>query len=176
MTAAKTIIKAILAGAIPGGLIISGIYLYNEVVKLKTSCYMMGSFKILKTSPTNVTISLVAKVKNKSDLNSLAIFGQHYDIYLDEQLISSIDSTDTIKLLAGVLIDIPLLISFNPQDVFGGNLTSYLKIATAPDTTKIRVVGYANVGIFGVKLYQLPIEVDYSITEMMAPTPPSAPC
>ncbi len=171
----KKIIGVAAAVIIPGASIAGSLYLFNEFKKLKSSCYRIGGFKFVKLTQDEIIISLIIKINNKSDIG-ITLSGQHYDIFLNENKLATIDITEQTKLLPRALSPLPLTISFNPKTAFKGNALYYLQMATKPAENKLKISGYATVAIWKLKLTKYPMELEYTIKELMEPSDTSYKC
>ena len=111
-------------------------------------------------------MSVVLQITNKSDL-SAQIINQHYVVYFNGVVVSTIDTKDIIHLNSNGYTNIPIHILFNPKQaatVAFNNLTNFFN-----DKSKINfeVKGWLSIKLGTIKLKNYPIDINYTLQEIL---------
>lgn len=157
-----------------------GAFAYNvmkQVQKLTEFCYDFGGYKINSISFKEIAMDVILRVKNKSDV-SVTVTGYSLRVYVNGNFVSKIESNKQQVIPAQKKEPFSLSFAFDPKVALKNVFTMQNILAGAVDKSKviIRIDGRFSANVGGVKASNIPVEIESSLAEMLAPSPETAPC
>lgn len=154
--------------ALFGGIALLTAYITRQFVLLYNAAYkiLKDKTQIKSIALNNIDMSVVLQITNRSDL-SAQIIGQHYVVYFNDVIVSTIDIKDKVHLNSNGYTNIPIHILFNPKQaatVAFQNLTNFFN-----DKSKINfeVKGWLSIKLGAIKLKNYPIDIKYTLQEIL---------
>lgn len=151
------------------GIIGIGYYLYKQSKKLMNFCLSFKKAKINNISPTNVDITVIMGFENKSDLDVVAS-NQNYEVLINGISVTTIKSEKPILLKPKQVSEFPVNVFFNPMQLKGKAIGLVKDLASNKEGVKISFKGSLGVksGVLGVAKF--PIDITYTLKELMTPS------
>ncbi len=150
------------------GIIGIGYYLYSQSKKLMNFCLSFKGAKINKISPTLVDISAIMGFENKSNLD-VTVSNQDYQVLINGVLVTTIKSDKPILLTPKQISNLPLRISFNPMELKGKAIGLVKELVSNQNAIKITFKGSLGVKSGILALAKFPIDITYTLKELMTP-------
>lgn len=147
---------------------------YKQYTKAMNYCY---NYNIKKSKVNSITSSMIdidfaVDFKNNSDLE-IKLQGYNFDILLNGVKVSQVSSTEPTSLKSNTFTTIIVPIKISITSLLSKNL---INLQTAKDLISdrskiiITIKGMVSGGLLGLSVKNMPLEIPYSLAEMMAPT------
>lgn len=149
----------------------------TEAKKLADFCYDFGGYKLTGLSLNEITMDIIVRIKNKSNVN-VVLSGYNFKVFVNGTFISRVMGNKPQPIFAGKKEPIVLGIVFDPREVLKGLFTVNNLVTAGLDQSKIivKVSGYFSVNVGGVKVDNFPKEMESSLADMLKPDPNKQPC
>lgn len=130
-----------------------------------------ATFKVIKTKIKTITsnqISIVVfgELESKSDVSAV-VNGQHYDVFLNNELVSRIDAKDLIHINSNGKTIIPIDINFNPASVVKTGLNNLVNLLLDRTKVNIEIRGYLSMKVGIVELKNYKVNIKYTLQELI---------
>jgi LEA14-like dessication related protein len=174
----KGIIIAIVVIALLVGM---GVFAKKQLDKAMSYCYNYNikKSKVGKISATGIDINFAIDFKNNSDIEA-QIDGYSFSILINGTEVSKVASTTKGKLKAKAFSTFIIPININPTALMSKKLINADTLKNiALDRTKVTITvkGVVSFSALGVSISGQPVEISYTLAELMAPsTEPATVC
>jgi hypothetical protein len=161
--------KIILAGS--AALLVGVIYyFYSQAKKAYDFCYKVKKLKILKLNRAFTSLEITFDFQNKSKLEFM-VTSQDFDVFINETFVTKIQSKQVSALRPESWSPLTTIINFNPDEVFKSvKSIEFLKnMLGGTDKIKLKVVGKVGVKS-GVVSATIPLDITYTLKELMTPS------
>lgn len=172
--------KAIIIGTMLIG--IAGIgyafysYIKKQIQQAMSFCYKFSAINFLKLDKSEFIILLTIKIRNQSDIR-LNLDSYSFDVFINGKYVTNIVSPSSIDLLANAVSEFPVKIIFNPSKLF--NLADVVSLISTALTDKknflIKLKGNISASVSFIRVKNLPIDMQMSLEEILAPADPNKP-
>jgi LEA14-like dessication related protein len=159
----KTSVKIILGAT---GLLVFGTasYLYSQVLKLKNGAFKVFGAKDLKINAGNLSVTLLARFKNNSDI-SATVKDQYYEIFVNDKKVGEVSNAESIKVSSNGESVIPLNIKANLLSVLTEGLANLGNYFNNQDAVTLKIKGYLT-WKSGLISSRQPFEVSQTLKEI----------
>ena len=171
----KETTEIIVFSAIALALIGLVVYVWQQTSKLKNACFFITGGSVNQLSTTNVSITLLAKVKNISDI-TVTLTDMEIDIYVNDLFITHISSSVNQDIISQAYTTVSLPISFNPDDLLKAGSATVGDIIANKSNVIIRTSGIASISAGGVKVDNYPINDEISLQQIESNETVQEPC
>lgn len=167
--------KSIIIGIVVLVLLIgAGYFAKKQMDKAMKYCYVYNFKKsrVIKASATALDIDFAVDFKNNSDIEA-QIDGYKFDVLINGIKVSEVKTNTVAKIAANAFTTIVVPIKVNPTSLLSKKLINQETIKNfISDKSKIKIgiKGSVSGGALGVKVKDMPIEVSYTLAEMMKPS------
>lgn len=152
------------------GAVAYGIYLFykRQVALALQFCYKIADFNLYKVSKELINFELFVKIQNNSNL-SLTINSYDLDVILAGRKIANLKSSKSIQIFSTNVSTIPLMINFNPSEVFDKDYLVSLLAYMVTDQTKvtIQVVGTMDITMDFVHLKKFKFNYETTMSKII---------
>jgi len=163
-------------------IVLAGAYFgYIQYIKAMNYCYNINAkkTKVNNIGIKSISIDFAIDFKNNSDLEA-NIDGYQFDILLNGIKVSGATSNTQVIMKPNSLTTIIIPININPESLLSKqlvNLKTLSDIVSNRSNVIIAVNGSVSGGVLGIKVKQLPIQLSYSLAELLTPnTTPKIKC
>ena len=149
----------------------------TEAKKLADFCYDFGGYKLTGLSLKEITMDIIVRIKNKSNVN-VVLTGYNFKVFVNGVFVSRIINNTSQPISAGSKEPVAFTVMFDPKEALKGVLTLDNILTASVDKNKIiiKISGYFGVNIGGVRLDNFPLEMQSSLAEILSPSPNTKPC
>jgi len=164
----KTLLLIVIGGL---GALAFGVY-FNLKKQLELAlnyCYKIKSFKFNSLTKNNIDITIGLLLRNQS-VFSVELENYFFNIYINGRFIASVQSNKKQLIQAEGVSPLVINLAFNPSTKFSTEEVAKLLIygLVDRDKFKIKLDGYVSVNHAGIiKAKELPVELDYTLKELM---------
>ena len=130
-----------------------------------------AKFRVIKTkikniSSNDISITMYGELENKSDISAV-VNGQHYNVFFNKELVSTINAKDVIHINSNGKTIIPISISFNPLAILKTGLSNLANLLLDRTKINIDIKGQLSIkaGIISLKNYK--IDMKYTLQELI---------
>ena len=151
--------------AVAGVSITTAIWAVAQYKKLLKNVTGYKSVSIKQATKNNIGLQVVYTYTNNMDVD-VVLTKQKYDVYLDDNYITSLTNDSTLTLKANATTDIPLSLNINPNDVYNKVKVNPLALLVNPGNVIMRIDMKVWVKLI---LFSIPITYSYEdkLTRML---------
>ena len=147
--------------AIVGVTATTAIWARAQYKKLMKNVTGYKSVSIKEANKNNIGLQVVYTYTNNMDVD-VVLTKQKYDVYLDNNYITSLTNDSTLTLKANATTDIPLSLNINPNDVYNKVKVNPLALLVNPGNVIMRI----DMKVW-VKFVFIPIPITYSYEDKL---------
>lgn len=130
-----------------------------------------ATFKVVRTkikaiSSGQISLVVFAEIDSKSDVSAV-VNGQHYDVFLNNELVSRIDAIERIHINSNGKTIIPININFNPSAVIKTGVANLANLLLDRSKVVIEIKGYLSMKVGIVELKNYPVNIKYTLQELI---------
>lgn len=130
-----------------------------------------ATFKVIRTkiktiSASQISLVIFAEIDSKSDVSAV-VNGQHYDVFLNNELVSRIDAIERIHINSNGKTVIPININFNPSAVIKTGIANLANLLLDRSKVVIEIKGYLSMKVGIVELKNYPVNIKYTLQELI---------
>jgi LEA14-like dessication related protein len=103
--------------AVAGVTATTAVWAIAQYKKLMKNVTGYKSVSIKEVTKTNIALQVVYTYTNNMDVD-VVLTKQKYDVYLDDNYITTLTNDSTLTLKAHATTDIPLNVNFNPTEIY----------------------------------------------------------
>lgn len=133
--------------------------LYNAKIGVKMAIINMFTSQ-------KVDMTIYAELDNKGDISAI-VKGQHYEVFLNNALVSTINANQLIHINSNGKTTLPISIIFNPSSVATIGLNNLLNLLLDKTKINIEIRGYLSMEMGIIKLKNFPIDIKYTLQELI---------
>lgn len=154
----------VLAGIV-GVSVTTAIWAVAQYKKLMKNVTGYKSVSIKQATKNNIGLQVVYTYTNNMDVD-VVLTKQKYDVYLDDNYITSLTNDNTLTLKANATTDIPLSLNINPNDVYNKVKVNPMALLVNPKNVVMRIDMKVWVKLI---LFSIPITYSYEdkLTRML---------
>ncbi len=146
--------------AVTAGYVSRQLYLlYNAGLKVVKA-------HIVSLSSSDISFVIYAEIDNKGDI-SASVKDQHYEVFLNNILVSRIDSPKDIHINSNGKTIIPISISFSPNKVIEIGLANLALLLLDRKSMVIEIKGYLSLTAGVINLKKYPVYIKYNMQELI---------
>jgi LEA14-like dessication related protein len=139
----------------------TAIWVRAQYKKLMKNVTGYKSVSIKEATKNNIGLQVVYTYTNNMDVD-VVLTKQKYDVYLDDNYITSLTNDSTLTLKSHATTDIPLSLNINPNDVYNKVKVNPLALLVNPGNVIMRI----DMKVW-VKLVFIPIPITYSYEDKL---------
>jgi len=153
----------------------------KQVDKAMKYCYNYNikKSKIKTVNSKTIDIEFALDFKNNSDIEA-QVDGYRFDVLLNDVKISEVKSNSPVNIKPNAFTTIVVPINVSISSLLSNKLINSDTVKNLLiDRSKImiKIIGEVSGGALGLKIKAMPLELSYSLAEMMAPsTEPAVKC
>lgn len=165
---------AILSVVIITGVV--GWHFYTQAKLLADYCFNVVGHRIIRASWKEIVMQMDFQVYNKSDI-SIVVDNYDLGVYINKHFVSKVSNPVGQTLAPNSRSIITLIISFTPKQALGGifNL-DFIKGAMDKQKIMIGLSGFVTVSHQGIRLKNLPVQIEMPLSEMIPKPGEDKPC
>ena len=146
-----------------------GIYAYNQYKLLYNYCYAMTGAVIKSFGLNKISITIMVKLKNRSDI-TIELGDQSYDVFINDYYISTIKYTKPATWYSKSSVTFPLDIEFSPKELLKAGLKNIQEFITDKNKIIIKIDGFVNAKAGVISIKDLKFNYEMSLAELLAPS------
>ena len=132
----------------------------------------MVSHRLSGLFSKNATLSITLRIINKSDIALMAT-GEHFDIYINNNYIASLQQEHKTVLAANSATDITLNANFDPTTLLQQGFAAISKNLNA---VTIRIKGKLNVKTSVISVNNIKVDTSMTLAQILAPSNQTSDC
>lgn len=141
-------------------------YAARQLYLLYQASFKVVGAQIGTLSTKSIKIVLDVELDNAGDI-SATVSNQHYDIYLNNIQVSTIDSADIIHINSNGATIIPINIDLAPDKILKIGTQNLADLLTDRSKIVLDIIGYLSVKTGPVSLKNYPISVKYTLQQLI---------
>jgi LEA14-like dessication related protein len=139
------------------------------------SCFKLTGGRVNELNASNANIDIKLLYKNKNDIN-FYIQNQEYDVYFNDTMIAHIQNREKIFVRKHEGTPVNLNIKFVPKDVLKLTLKNLQDLILNRNNIKVRIVGNLSLGSSFIFINKVPMDLQYTLGEILAPSTTGEKC
>jgi LEA14-like dessication related protein len=162
-------------GGVTIGVIGLTYYLYRQLNKLYDYCYAMSGAVIKKFTLNQISLTLMIKLKNNSDI-TVELGEQNYNVYINDYYVGTVKYTKPATWYGKSVLTFPVDVEFQPQDLLKAGMKNIQALIADKSKIIIKIEGFVNAksGILNIKDFKF--DYTMSLADLLSPTEPSLSC
>lgn len=142
------------------------IYLSRQVFLLYNATFKKQSVKVKNISLTKIDVTVYAEITNKSDI-SAQIINQHYNIYFNDAIVSTIDIKEKVHINSNGSTILPIHIEFNPKQAVSVLFKNLDSLFGDKSKATIKISGWLSLKAGAIQMKNYPVEISYTLQELI---------
>lgn len=154
---------------VPGLLITAAavlVYGGRQLYLLYKAAVKIVNVKINSISTGNISLVLYAELINKGDISAV-VKNQHYDVFLNNVIVSTIDSRNEIHVNSNGKTILPININFSPDKTLSIGLANLSNLLIDRAKVVLEIKGYLSLTSGPITLNNFLVNIKYTLQELI---------